>query len=511
MRMSRYAAIDIGSNSIRMLAAEFQPGEPMKVLTASRQVVRLGASVFKYGKLSPESIEFALSVLTGMAQEYRLAEVIAVRAVGTAALRDASNREEFLTRAHAVLGTPVEVISGLEEARLIHLGVTNAWPNAGHRIMITDIGGGSAEMIVSEAGRIVEAYSKPLGAVRLTELFLKSDPADPREIERMRRYIQERIEGAATRFAQSKIDRMIATSATAAATVCAVNRVRRTKRDEADRRPATAAQIRQLFQEISTRDLSGRQKITGIGPKRAEIIVAGVAVLNEVVERFKFSRLYYSNAGVREGIVADLAYRKVGHEHARLDADQRRVVAELGRRYAQSAPHVRKVAHLASMLYAGLQPLHQLPPATGRLLEASAYLYNIGHYVNELRHHRHSLYLVANSDLPGFSDAERMLIANLCRYHRKSMPGPSHEVYQQLDPEARRTVLLLAPLLRLAVALDQSQEQKIERLETFIRDREVAIEVHSAFDTDIEQWQAQQVAGVFTEVYGRSLEVRAAR
>ena len=158
-------------------------------------------------------------------EEYRRYEVIAVRAVGTAALRDASNRDEFLERASSVLGTRVEVISGLEEARLIHLGVANAWPNAGHRVMITDIGGGSTELIISEGNRIVEAYSKPLGAVRLTELFLKSDPPDPREIERMRRYIQERIAGAAARFSASKIDRMIATSATAAATVCAVNRV----------------------------------------------------------------------------------------------------------------------------------------------------------------------------------------------------------------------------------------------------------------------------------------------
>ncbi len=192
--MSRYAAIDIGSNSIRMLTAEVHPGEPMKVLAASRQVLRLGASVFRAGRLSPESIDAACQPCSPlMADEYRRHEVIAVRAVGTAALRDASNRAEFLERASAVLGSPVEVISGLEEARLIHLGVANAWPNAGHRIMITDIGGGSTELIVSEGNRIVEAYSKPLGAVRLTELFLKSDPPDPREIQRMRRYIQERI------------------------------------------------------------------------------------------------------------------------------------------------------------------------------------------------------------------------------------------------------------------------------------------------------------------------------
>ncbi len=511
MQMSRYAAVDIGSNSIRMMAAEVHPGEPIKPLVSSRQVVRLGQSVFRQGRLSPEAIDTACAVLGQMAQEYRAAEVIGVRAVGTAALRDASNRAEFLERARSVLGTPVEVISGLEEARLIHMGVIHAWPEAGHRIMILDIGGGSAEMIVSEGGRIVDAYSKPLGAVRLTELFLKNDPPDEREIQRMRRYVQERITSAAHRFAQTKIDRMIATSATASAAVCAVNRVRRSRREEADRRPATLPQIRTLFRDLARRDLAGRQSLTGIGPKRAEIIVAGVAVLEEVMEQFRLPRLYHSAAGLREGIISDLAYRRVGHERARMDPDQRRLVQSLGLRYGLSGPHVRRVALLASMLYAGLQPLHQLPLTAGKLLEAAAYLYNIGHFVNEARHHRHSYYLVANSDLPGFSDLERLIIANLCRYHRKSLPQATHEAFQMLDTESRRVVVLLTPLLRLAVALDQSQEQRVERVVAFLRERSVELELHSSRDTDIEQWHALQVADVFREVYGRQLEVRARR
>jgi exopolyphosphatase/guanosine-5'-triphosphate,3'-diphosphate pyrophosphatase len=255
-------------------------------------------------------------------------------------------------------------------------------------------------------------------------------------------------------------------------------------------------------------DLAGRQRITGIGPKRAEIIVAGVAVLHEVMEQFKLARLFYSSAGLREGIIADLAHRKVGHDVARLDSDRRRVVSSLGQRYGMSAPHLRKVAQLASMLFAGMQPLHQLAPAHGQLLEAAAYLYNIGHFVNESRHHRHSFYLVMNSDLPGFTEPERIIIANLCRYHRKSVPQLSHEGFEALDLESRSIVLLLVPLLRLAVALDQSQEQRVERVETFVRSNAVEVEIHSARDTDIEQWHALRTADIFREVYEKSLEVR---
>jgi exopolyphosphatase/guanosine-5'-triphosphate,3'-diphosphate pyrophosphatase len=187
------------------------------------------------------------------------------------------------------------------------------------------------------------------------------------------------------------------------------------------------------------------------------------------------------------------------------------VVRALGRRYGTSPNHARKVAQLAAMLFEGLHPLHRLPPAHGRILEGAAYLFNIGHYINESRHHKHSLYLVLNSDMPGFTDRERMGIANLGRYHRKSMPQPTHPDFQALDTEMRNAVVLLAPLLRIAVALDQSQEQKVERVETFIQDRAVELRLVSDRDTDIEQWHASQAGVVFREVYGKQLMIRAKR
>jgi exopolyphosphatase/guanosine-5'-triphosphate,3'-diphosphate pyrophosphatase len=279
----------------------------------------------------------------------------------------------------------------------------------------------------------------------------------------------------------------------------------------ADRLPATAAQIRGLYGQVSTTGLEGRRSITGIGPRRAEIIVAGVAVLREIIEEFRLPRLYYSTAGLREGIVADLAYRKVGLAQARLNADRRRVVVALSRRYGLSAPHVRKVAEFAGILFEHLRSLHASPALNGQLLEAAAYLYNIGHWVNESRHHKHSLYLVANSDLAGFSDWERLVIANLCRYHRKSMPQPTHVDFQALDPEGRRAVVLLAPLLRIAVALDQSQEQLVEEVRVVTLDKAVELHLQSPRDLDVEQWHAEQVASVFRETYGLPLVVRVKR
>jgi len=186
-------------------------------------------------------------------------------------------------------------------------------------------------------------------------------------------------------------------------------------------------------------------------------------------------------------------------------------VVALSRRYGLSAPHVRKVAQFAGILFEQLRSLHGLPASHGQVIEAAAYLYNIGHWVNESRHHKHSLYLVANSDLAGFSEWERLVIANLCRYHRKSMPQPTHLEFQSLDAEGRRAVVLLAPLLRVAVALDQSQEQLVEEVYVAIQEKAVELHLRSPRDLDVEQWHAEQVAQVFRETYGLPLTVRVKR
>ncbi len=505
--MPRYAAVDIGSNSVRMLAAETSPGAPIKVLAAERQVTRLGASVFQNGRISPEALEFVTSVLTRMAQIYRKQEVIAVRAVATSAVRDASNQHEFIERASAVLGVPVEIISGQEEARLIHLGVQSRWPQADKRVLILDVGGGSAELILSDHGELVEAFSKPLGAVRLTEAFLKSDPPAALEMHRMFEYIDEKLATPLRRIGTGPFDRMIATSATAAAIVCAVNRVGRSRREEADRLKASVQQVRKFCREVSSLDVSHRGKIQGIGPRRAEIIVAGAAVFRRAMELFQRPSLHYSAAGVRDGIVADLAARGVGRELTMLNRDQRRVVEQMVRRYSSPILHARKVAQLAHRLFETLQPLHHLPPGHGKLLEAAGYLHDIGHFVSASSHHKHSYYLIAHSDLPGFTDQERQMIALLCRYHRKSMPLPRHSPFQAIDPDARRAITALTPLLRIADSLDRSHEQRVSDLQVQIRNGSVTLGLEAQADTDLEMWAVERVADAFRETYQTSLSL----
>jgi exopolyphosphatase/guanosine-5'-triphosphate,3'-diphosphate pyrophosphatase len=380
--------------------------------------------------------------------------------------------------------------------------VESRWPHAGRNTLLIDIGGGSAEMMACHEGRLRDSISKPLGAVRLRAMFLESDPPAEAQIHSLHEYIEEKLADAPERLGAGPWDRAIATSATASAIVCAVNRIPRPRRDEADRRRAPHADVRKLYEKLRKLPLAGRRKVTGIGPARAEIIVPGVAVLLAALDAFGLPSVYFSTAGVRDGIVADLVARGVGRELSELSREQRKEVERVGRRYGVPLAHGRKVADLAHAVFAALAPLHELAPNYGRLLQAAAYLHDVGHYVNDASHHKHSYYLVANSDLSGFTGREREVIANLCRYHRKAMPAAGHPNYQGLNPEERRAVTRLAPILRLADNLDRGHEQRVESVDCQVRDGHVAVRVVSATDIDLEQWAVERAGEIFRQVYG---------
>jgi len=513
--MPRYAAIDIGSNSVRMIAAEVEKGaaegQAPRVLVEDRQVTRLGRSVFETGSISREALDFLCGVLERQVGLFRPLKVLALRAVATAAVRDASNRDEFLERTGRVIGQPVEIISGQEEARLIHLGVETRWPHPRERIMIIDIGGGSAEIIEAEEGQLRTAFSRPLGAVRLHSVFLKHDPPLEEELVRMDEFIDEKLAVVYRRIPEGGFARVIGTSATAAAVVSAANRIARSRREAADRQRASAAQIRRLEKEFSTMTLEERLKAPGLGPRRAEIIVPGVTVLRHVMQHYEAPSLHYSTAGVRDGIIRDLSDRGVGRERSRLNAEQRAQVEQFARRFGVDLKHARKVAEHCGRLFHALEPWHRLAPEEGRLLEAAAYLRDAGHMISDTSHHKHSQYIVANSDLAGFTDVEKVRIALLCRYHRKAMPSTRHEEFITLPAEQQRAVLLMAPVLRIADAIDRSRDQRVESIECELRNGGLLLTLKSLEDASLEVWAVERCAEDFTLAYQKGVVAAAVR
>jgi exopolyphosphatase/guanosine-5'-triphosphate,3'-diphosphate pyrophosphatase len=477
-------------------------------LASDRQVTRLGASVFATGRLSDEAIDLACEVLRRMATAYSKLDVAGVRAVATSAVRDASNRDEFVARASEAAGVPVEIISGQEEARLIHMGVQSRWPHPQNRILIMDVGGGSAEFIVGDRGELREGISRPLGAVRLTEVFLKHDPPKTVELHRMMQFIEEKFEAARQRLEGLEFERMIVTSATAAAIVSVVNRVPRSERESADQLPATQEQVRQLYRELSLLDLSERKNTPGIGPRRAEIIVAGVASFLRVMEILNVEAMFYCTAGVRDGIVADLAARGVGQQITRLPGPQLRQLEAMCHRYNVDLRYASRVACLSARLFDCLQSLHRLPAAYGKLLETAAYLHEVGHFISDTGHHKHSAYIVLNSDLPGYTLTERQIVSQLCRYHRKSLPATRHEPFRVLGQDARRAVQLLTPLLRIAIGFYTNKECRVADLECRVGESGVSLIASGEGDLDLEIWAAERAADAFAQVYGTALSIQ---
>ncbi|MGO9240098.1 MAG: Ppx/GppA family phosphatase [Bryobacteraceae bacterium] len=505
--MPRYAAIDIGSNSVRMLAAELEAGAPLRVLVEDRQVTRLGESVFRTGAMDDLSMDLTLRTLERMVGLYRPHNVLAARVVATSAVRDARNQAVFLERASAIAGQQVELISGQEEARLIHLGVEASWPHPQERLLIVDIGGGSAEIIEAEHGRLKRAFSRPLGAVRLQSVFLPNDPPSLDDLLRLEEFIEQKLSLAVQKLGALHFDRAIGSAASASAVICAANAIPRTRRELADRRTVTVAQLRRLYRNLSRLDIAARRKVVGLGYRRAEIILPGVAVLLRTLEAFGLRSLSYCAAGVREGIVHDLAGRGVGREQARLDREQREMLEQFARRFGVDLRHARKVAHFALALFHALERLHRLPFGEGRLIEAAAYLRDVGHAISYTGHHKHSQYVVANADLGGFTEHERLRVAMLCRYHRKSMPAARHADFMALPPEDRHAVTLLAPLLRIADALDRSREQRVETIECTLGPAGVTLCLEASQDIGLERWAVDGAAAVFGEVYGTALTV----
>ena len=494
---------------MRLLVAEFKgPGELIR-LAEDRQVTRLGESVFSSGVLSEEAMRATEAVLARFRGIIADFSVGALRAVATSATRDAANGTEFLALCGRALGVPIEVISGVEEARLIALGVEAAWPQSEEPVLIIDVGGGSAEFILSKAGSMVEGYSKPLGAVRLKEMFLAKDPPKREHLLRMQEYIDQKLELPVRRLGGQPFVRCIATSASAAAIVCAANSIHRVERAAADRRSATLEQVRKLYRDLALMPLERRRKTVGIGPRRAEIIVAGVAVFLRAMERFDLPALQYSIGGVREGVIVDLATRETLPAHPGLSHVQRKIVESFAKRFGISLAHAKATAAFASQLFDGLESLHRLEASYRALLEAACFLLDVGHYVSGTGHHKHSYYLVANSDMPGFTEREKAVIAALCRYHRKSLPAARHSEYQKLNAADRRAVELLTPLIRIADALDQSRDQHVQLEQCEIRGEQVQLKLAVASDKDaeLEQWALERTFLPFRQVYGKQLAV----
>lgn len=511
--MQTLAAIDIGSNSCRLKIARIE-NHRLKILHEDREVTRLGASVFDSGMISPDAMANTLRALKRFYKAVQQAAADQVRAVATAALRDARNAQAFVAWVKSETGWDLEIISGLEEARLIHRGVMRETGTQG-RCLLIDLGGGSCEITLSDRRRIVETVSLPIGAVRLTQEFLRDlDPPQPDDVARMKQLIRRELSKAAKRFGRLPRIQIIATSGTAAALVQASKVMAKSGARPAKRATKAAGEIaatrdvRRLANKLPKMSNQERSRLPGVGPRRSEIIVAGAEVYAELLEHLGLPGFRYSDLGLRDGILAQMFAEQDARTtaHQQFERDRWESVLATCGRYGVDPRQAEPVRAHAVQLFRDLQPLHELPPDYRQWLEAAAMMRDVGKYINYQGHHRHTQYVIAGSELFGFTPQQRSIVSGIARYLGKSRPALEDRAFRYIAPAEHERVKRAIVLLRLAVALNQDRASDVLRVIVRAYPKRVLIEIQPGrTGAELELWSLRKEADYFREVFRREL------
>jgi exopolyphosphatase / guanosine-5'-triphosphate,3'-diphosphate pyrophosphatase len=504
--MPTFAAVDIGSNSVRLKIARLHGGR-LRSIVEDREVTRLGEGVFRSGYLTPESMAETVKVLRRFHRAAQQVVTDSVRVVATSALRDARNSQAFLEWVRSATGWRAEIISGVEEARLIHLGlVSSPRIDRSPRLMI-DLGGGSCELTISQNGHIRDAVSLPLGAVRLTDEFLAHDPPRKGELKRLRGFVAREVGKVTQRISAARVRNVIATSGTAAALSAVAAHLRRNGNH---RRPVVSrTEMARIAKRLARLPVSERRKTEGIGPRRAEIVVAGAMVYHELLDRLHLSGFRYSPLGLRDGILAQMAadYDRSTRSGRQIESERWESILKAVDHYHIDRKHALDVRESAMQLFSALRSVHRLPPEYREWLSAAAMLYEVGDYVNRNGHHRHTHYIISNSEILGYTPQQRRIVAAIARYLGKSRPTAEDVPLKAVDPADRADVQKAILLLRLARAMNLGRSRAVDKFRISLRSAAVRVTLvpRRRMGVDLELWAVEKECDYFREVFGREL------
>jgi len=506
--MARFAAIDVGSNALRLRVVEASApsqaskGQPAllpdgwKDLATLRSPVRLGSEVFLSGRLAPASIGQACDALREFRQEMDRWKVDDYRAIATSAVREAKNGATLVERARREAGVVLETIEGIEEARLIQLAVARRIPLADRRALLVDVGGGSTELTLLDHGETGFTRSLPLGTVRMLEAYLRGVKTVDRGRERLLEEVIDRALGEA--LPQIGAVEVLVGTGGNVDTLCDLCPTK------GGQRAIDVAAARALFKKMCGMSTSERRDAYELRPDRADTIVPAAAIFLRLATVLKVNTILAPGVGLAAGILEELVDKFFHVWDAAGEAERvLEVCTRLGRRYHFDEPHARQVCRFAAQLFDDLQRVHAFGERDRLLLRAAALLHDIGDYIHYSGHHKHSQYLIQHADIMGMTPDERAIVANIARYHRKGPPDPTHQAYRDLTKEARGKVRGLAALLRLADALDREHKQKIESVRAAI-DRgagRVTLFLRSDGDRELEEWTVGAKATLWRDEY----------
>lgn len=503
----RLAAIDIGSNSVRLMVVEASREGSYRILDDHKETTRLAHGLVATGMLVQEAIIHTIDALRRMKSIVSGYQAEQLRVIATSAVRDAKNGADFVQAVKQQLGLDIAVISAAEEGEYSYRSVAAHYDLSDQHVLHVDLGGGSCELVFAALGNIEEIISLPVGAVRLTEAFLKGDPPTKAELRALRRHVKKLFEHSIPEptFLPHL---MTGAGGTFSALASMVIRLRGLGERPIAGFTLNRSEVRHVLDLLMMQPLAERRSMPGLHADRADIIIAGVAVIERLMKWLHINRLLVHDKGVRDGLIRAMIDERFGRRSASGEKlSPLQVIQQFGAACGYEPAHAGQVARLAGLLFDQLQGPFQLPAEERFLLEAAAWLHEIGALINYEKHHQHSYHLIKHGNLTGLTPQQRELIANIARYHRKSEPKLKHEAFAKLLPREQATVRRLAALLRVADGLDRSHTQRVRHLQATVINGTVRLEVFADTEPEVDLWGAAQKGRLFEKVFDRKLEL----
>ncbi len=494
------AAIDVGSNAIRMVVARPNSGGGLEILESTRLPVRLGQDVFTGGQMGESLMQAALDAFLRFRTIADQFEVGQLRSVATSALREAENGELLIDRIARQTGIQVELISGEEEARLIHLGVSKALDLSGKRAVLIDIGGGSVEVTIARGDEILSSESYPMGTVRLLQR-LGSNSGLP-NIKLLREYTESARRRIDRELRGQRVDLCVGTGGNLEE--MGLLRKRLFKRDSDEL--ITLDELNTLIEKLSEMSVDERMKKLDLRPDRADVILPACMVVHMIAREARVGEIKIPGVGLKDGVLWDMLPLALGPRLPRRE-QVLNAAMRLGQKYLFDSDHAVHVSRLAGRIFDQTLSLHGLDESDRLLLEVAALLHDIGHFINTIDHDQHGYYILKHSPLMGLEPSQQEIVANIIRFHRKTSPSTQDENFKALPAKARMSVIKLCALLRLADALEVSHAARLRDVSLEKSTRGWQVLLHGQGEMMLEKWSFEKRKGLFQDVFGVNLEI----
>ncbi len=494
----RIGIVDMGSGTARLVVYQYEVGRWFKLTDEIREPVRLGEGFAASGELDKNAIERAMDALKLYADFASATQLGRLEVIATSAVREAANSKDFLSRTKG-LNLEFKVLSGEDEARYGALAVANSFvfPNC----WVMDLGGGSAQLSKLENRWFAGGTAYPLGGVRLTEQFF-GHKSSPKEVLALEKHVKN-LMGSQLEHLKSERLELVAMGGTIRNLARAVQKAESYPLDMIHGYFLKRGALEDLVVKLLKMG-RGDRSLPGIHPDRADVILAGALVYRTVLREANLDGVHISGQGVREGAF----YRHFLPEPHLIPEVRSMAAKNLFSQYPQPEAHTNNVRKLAKKLFDGLEVLHRYGSQEALLLDAAAYLHDIGMAVNYFDHHKHSAYLILNSQMPGLTHREHVLLALLTQYHRKGDPKLG-EFKSILNADDDKRLLRLSACLRLAEYLERARAGRVTDLEIEVTKQTVKIKLIATQVPRVELWEASKQAGLFEKAFDRKLELHA--